>query len=89
MSARIAALWCAGCSLILFVLMGFDKANARKGAPRINEATLFAWAILGGAPGGWLGMHVFHHKTRHAAFRWGFFLLSILWIATLVWLYRR
>jgi len=88
-SVSVAALWCAGCSLVLFVLMGFDKGRAKKGGLRINEATLFAWAILGGAPGGWLGMMLFHHKNRKEAFRWCFPLLSLAWAGVLVWLYRR
>ena len=83
------ALWCLGASLILFCTMGFDKKRAKGKGRRINEATLFAWALLGGAPGGCLGMWLFRHKTRHHAFKWGFPLLAILWAATLCWLYQR
>ena len=56
---------------------------------RINEATLFAWAFLGGAPGGCLGMWFFRHKTRHRSFKWGFPLLALAWLAALAWLYMR
>ena len=41
---------------------------------------------LGGAPGGWLGMRAFHHKTRHWYFRYGFPLLAALDAALLLWL---
>ncbi len=83
------ALWCLGASLVLFFTMGFDKKRARRKGRRVNEATLFAWALLGGAPGGCLGMWLFRHKTRHNAFKWGFPLLAIFWGAALYWLYQR
>ena len=89
MRAGVLALWCLGASLALFFLMGFDKKRAKNHGLRVNEATLFAWALLGGAPGGWLGLRVFHHKTRHWYFRWGFPLLSLAWAGALFWLYQR
>jgi len=67
--------------------MGADKRRARRGEERVAEATLFAWALLGGALGGWLGMERFHHKTRHWYFKWGFPLLAILQIVWLAWLF--
>ena len=42
----------------------------------VMSAVLFIFAALFGAPGGLLGMYVFHHKTRHWYFRWGFALLT-------------
>ena len=59
-------------SLLLFVLMGVDKAKAKRGARRVPEATLFFLAVIGGSLGGILGMAVFHHKTLHKSFRLGF-----------------
>ena len=50
------------------------------------EKTLWLFALLGGAPGGWLGMRAFHHKTRHWYFRYGFPLLAALDAALLLWL---
>ena len=58
-------------NLIDFILMGVDKRKAIRGAWRIPEATLFLFALIGGSLGGILGMHFFHHKTRHWYFRWG------------------
>ena len=58
-------------NLLDFALMGIDKWKAKKRAWRIPEATLFIIAIIGGALGGTIGMHVFHHKTRHRSFRVG------------------
>ena len=52
-------------SLLLFVLMGVDKAKAKRGARRVPEATLFFLAVVGGSLGGLLGMTAFRHKTLH------------------------
>ena len=89
MRTEALALWCLAASLALFFLMGYDKGRAKQRGARINEATLFAWALLGGAPGGWLGMRVFRHKTRHRSFRWGFPLLSLAWTGLLLWLWLK
>ena len=75
-------------SLALFVLMGADKRRARRERWRVREKTLFLLALLGGACGGWLGMRVFHHKTRHPGFVWGFSLLALAQLvlcALLLW----
>ena len=65
-------------NLILFIMMGRDKAAAQAGARRTPEATLFALAALGGSLGGTLGMVFFRHKTRKIAFRIGFPLILII-----------
>ena len=58
-------------NLFAFALYGIDKAKAKRGAWRIPEKTLLAAAWLLGGVGAWLGMRVFRHKTKHAAFVWG------------------
>lgn len=70
--------WCLAADGVLLLLMGWDKRAARTGRRRVPERTLLAWAVLGGAGGGWLGMRLFHHKTRHWYFRWGLPLLTLL-----------
>lgn len=55
-------------NLIGFFAMGMDKRKARKHKWRIKEATLFFFAMIGGSIGSWLGMYVFHHKTKHWCF---------------------
>lgn len=70
-------------NLAAFLVMGLDKRRARRGAWRISEKALFLPAVLGGALGGLAGMRVFHHKTKHWYFRWGFPLLLLLQLAGL------
>ena len=57
-------------NLISFITMGIDKRKAQKRAFRI-PATLFVLAIIGGSLGSVIGMHLFHHKTRHWYFLYG------------------
>ncbi len=79
-------LWLLGMSLVLFCAMGLDKRRAIRQRQRIPEARLFLLAALGGAVGGWLGMYVFRHKTRHWTFVLGFPLLALLQLALCVYL---
>ena len=79
----------AAVNVLDLILMGADKAKAKSGARRIPEATLLLFAILGGSAGGILGMLLFRHKTRHAAFALGLplILLAQLALAWAVWKY--
>ncbi|WP_297717080.1 DUF1294 domain-containing protein [Intestinimonas sp.] len=81
----VLALWYGFASAIDFALMGVDKWKARRDAWRIPEATLWLFALVGGALGGTLAMQVFRHKTRHWYFRFGFPLLTVLQVALLLW----
>lgn len=65
-------------SIIGFILMGLDKAKAKKGAWRIPEKTLLGTALLGGGAGIWLGMEIFRHKTKHWYFKYGVPVICIL-----------
>ena len=47
---------------------------------------VIALAALGGALGGTLGMRVFHHKTKHKEFRFGFPALLGVQCAAVVYL---
>ena len=66
----------AAINLGAFVAMGIDKHKAKRQRWRIKESTLFLMVFCGGGPGGILGMHVFHHKTRHWYFKYGFWAIS-------------
>ncbi len=74
-------LWIASLSLVTFVLYGVDKGLSKTSLMRAPELILNVLAVLGGFPGGWLGMWCFHHKSnlhRHAD------LWLVLCIGTLV-----
>ena len=73
-------------NLWAFALMGIDKRRAKKDLWRIKERTLFLPVLLGGGVGGILGMKMFHHKTKHWYFRYGFPAVLILEIAGVLWL---
>ncbi|SDM75781.1 Uncharacterized membrane protein YsdA, DUF1294 family [Psychrobacillus sp. OK028] len=66
-------------SIIAFVVMGYDKSQARKQGQRISEKTLWTLAIVGGGIGAYIGMQMFRHKTKHTNFRVGFLMLMILY----------
>ncbi len=75
-------------NITAFILYGIDKVRAKRGEWRISEKSLFLVALIGGSVGAIVGMHVFHHKTRHWYFRIGLPLILILQIAA-VWLIGR
>ena len=73
-------------SIILFLVMGRDKALSKTRRRRVPEATLFLLAVLGGALGGVLGMQIFRHKTQHMSFVIGFPLLALLQWGAVIWM---
>ena len=77
--------WAGVMSLVNFCLRGFDKRRARRDGWRVRERTFFIAALLGGALGGVLGMHVFHHKTRHWYFRYGLPAILLLQLGVTAW----
>ena len=79
------AYYLAAINVVLYALMGLDKLFAKLQKRRIPEKTLFAFAVLGGALGGTLGMYS-RHKTLHKTFAIGFPLLAIVQIAAVVFL---
>ena len=56
-------------NVLAFVLYGVDKKKAENEKYRIPESRLILVAVLGGAYGAFLGMIIFHHKTRKTKFR--------------------
>ena len=79
--------WLAAVSANTFLLYGLDKLLSKVDGPRTPEALLHLLALLGGFPGGWLGMFVFRHKTnlrKHLPI-WGFLALGTLAHAALAY----
>ena len=77
-------LYLAIINLTGFMIMGIDKRKARKRAWRIPESTLFVIALVGGSLVTTVGMHFFHHKTRHWYFLYGMPAILFLQIAIIV-----
>lgn len=86
-AAKCLLAWAGFWNLLAFSAMGLDKHRAKTGAWRIPERRLFLFALLGGGPGGFLGMLAFRHKTRHLAFRIGFPALALIDVAAYAYLF--
>lgn len=86
-SFDIIILYAVAVNVASLIVMGVDKKKAIKRAWRIPESTLFVLAIIGGSVGSIIGMHLFHHKTRHWYFLYGMpviLALQVILILTLV-----
>lgn len=70
-----------------FWLVGWDKYKARKNKWRIPERRFFILGLFGGAPGVYIGMQLFRHKTQHRKFTIGIPLLIILNLISGYYLY--
>lgn len=71
-------------NVIAFLMYGFDKWKAKKDVWRIPEKTLLLIAAIGGSIGAFVGMQVFHHKTKHMKFVIGVPAIFVLQVV-LVW----
>jgi uncharacterized membrane protein YsdA (DUF1294 family) len=67
-----------GINAAAIITVGLDKSFSRSGSMRLPEAISYVVALLGGSPGTLLGMYVFKHKTKKAAFQ---FVLLLIFIA--------
>lgn len=70
-------------NIISFILYGVDKFKAKNNSWRIREKTLLTLSIFAGI-GGFLGMKVFHHKTRERKF----YLANIIGILLTIYLIK-
>jgi uncharacterized membrane protein YsdA (DUF1294 family) len=71
-------------NIISFLVMMFDKVKSRRGdTERISEGILFFMAAAFGSVGVYLGMFVFHHKTR----KWHFIIgIPLIMLQNIVFL---
>ena len=75
-------------NLFAFLVMLVDKIKSKKtGAERISEGMLFFLGTIFGSLGVYMGMFVFHHKTKKWYFLLGIPLLLAENIATLAIIY--
>lgn len=70
-----------GINAAALVCMGLDKSLARSDSMRVPEVVLYLIGLVGGVPGLLVGVHIFKHKTRKAAFQ---FVLLVIVVAQLV-----
>lgn len=70
--------WILFWSLVAFLLMAWDKRQARRGGRRVPERTLWGLALLGGSPGVALAMVALDHKIRKPLFWVGIPVLMLL-----------
>lgn len=85
----VVTVWLVVINAVTLAVYGVDKRRARRGAWRVKEKTLFLLPLLGGSVGALLGMHLFHHKTKHWYFVWGIPAILAAQIALAVWLLTR
>ena len=85
----ILSVWLMIINITAFFMYGIDKRKARKNKWRIKEKTLIITAYIGGAMGAFVGMLLFHHKTKHVKFVLLVPLALIIWIvlAIMVFVY--
>ena len=87
MLSKLLICWLILINLALFILMGEDKAAAKRNHRRIPESTLLGMAVIGGGAGGLLGMLLFRHKTRKPAFFIGIPVIVLVEAAVGYWLF--
>lgn len=71
-------------NILAFVLYGIDKRKAKKKRFRIPERTLLWMARIGGGIGSWIGIMLFHHKTKHTKFKIVVPLWTVIWLIVLI-----
>lgn len=76
-------------NLLAFIIMWWDKHEAKLGDWRVSEKFLFILVILGGGIGGIAGMYVFRHKTKKWYFKYGFPAILIAEIITLIYFWLK
>ena len=81
------AYYLLGINAVTFIVYGIDKYKAKKARWRIPEATLLLLAVLGGSIGAWMGMKVWHHKTKHKRFKYGLPAILLIQIALMTYLH--
>ncbi len=72
----------AALNVVTLLVFGFDKWRSRGAGRRVPERVLLWHVFLCGAPGAWLAISLFRHKTRKQPFR----SLALLWtIVNPIW----
>lgn len=72
-------------NIVTFLIMWYDKHEAKTGEWRVSEKALFGFCLFGGSIGGILGMYTFKHKTKKWYFKIGFPLILICQITLIIY----
>ena len=81
---QLILIYLAVINVVTFIMYGIDKWKAKRSKWRIREAALLGLAVLGGSIGAWLGMKVWHHKTKHKKFKYGIPLILVAQIVIIL-----
>jgi len=74
-------------SIFAFILIAYDKYQAKNQKRRISEKTLLTFVLIGGTIGSGLAMLTFRHKTAKNSYLWKFWGIVILQIGVLYFLF--
>jgi uncharacterized membrane protein YsdA (DUF1294 family) len=83
---KLLLAWLLLVNALSFLVFWWDKRRAQAGGRRIRERELLLWVLAGGAPGAWIAMRTFRHKTRKLSFRAAFWGVVLLQLTALLWL---
>ena len=84
----IILIYVAVVNIAAFLMYGIDKWNAKRDFRRFPEKTLLVIAAIGGSIGAYVGMQLFHHKTRKPKFYIGIPLIFAIQMGVLVYIYQ-
>ena len=84
----IILIYVAVVNIAAFLMYGIDKWNAKRDFRRIPEKTLLVISAIGGSIGAYVGMQLFHHKTRKPKFYIGIPLIFAIQMGVLVYIYQ-
>ncbi len=73
-------------SVACFIAYAFDKAAAKAGRWRTEEATLLTLGLMCGWPGAVLAQSWLRHKSQKASFRGQFWMTVVINIAAFIYL---
>lgn len=86
MTLGIVLAYVAAASVIGFVLMAWDKYQAKVAGWRVPEKTLLGMAVVGGSVGVYAAMRLFRHKTKHWYFAIGVPVIMAAQVAVMVYM---
>lgn len=85
MSYQCLLLIFIGVNIFSLILVGIDKLKAIRQTYRISEKALFLSALPFSSYGFYIGMKLFHHKTKKRYFRLGSLFLMIIHTAIILY----